>query len=189
MGTSKLLLPWGQTTMLGQTLRHLLVSTADALLVVTGHQAAAVTVVAAAHGVPTLYNHDYARGEMTSSLQAAVRSLPPGVAGVLVALADQPLIPPDVFDQVMSAFRQGAGAIVAPTYAGRRGHPVLFGRRLFADLLALPLGASPRHLLRRYPDTVYHLPVESDTILLDLDRPEDYERYRPQYGKENDATT
>ena len=188
MGRTKPLLPWGPTTMLGQTLTNLLGSQVDEALVVTGHDAAEVGKVAAAHGVRAVHNAAYATGEMISSVQAAIGALPEDCAGVLVVLADQPLIPTAIFDQVIAAFRAGKGEIVAPVYRQQRGHPVLFGRRFFPALLALPPGAAPRDLVRDHADELYLLPVESDTILLDLDRPEQYERFRPDIaGEEEDA--
>lgn len=188
MGRTKPLLPWGRTTMLGQTLANLLASTVDDLLVVTGHDAPAVEQEAASHGVRAVFNAAYAAGEMISSLQAALDALPESCSAVLVVLADQPLIPPAIIDQVIDAFRAGKGEIVAPVYRGLRGHPVLFGRRFFPALRALPPGAAPRDLLREQADALYLLPVESDTILLDLDRPGQYEQFRPgNAGEEQDA--
>jgi molybdenum cofactor cytidylyltransferase len=186
MGRTKALLPWGQTTVLGQTLTHLFASRVDGVLVVTGYEAAAVGQVAAAHGAGVVYNADYVAGEMISSLQAAIRTLPDNCSAVLVVLGDQPLIPTAVFDEVIAAFRAGKGEIVAPVFDQQRGHPVLFGRRLFPALLALPPGAAPRDLLREQADALYLLPVESDTILVDLDRPAQYESHRPGAADEEE---
>lgn len=179
MGAPKPLLAWGKRTMLGETLHNLCGSTVGEVIVVTGAEADAVAQIAARYGTRTLFNPDYAAGEMISSLQIALRALPAGCLGILVVLADQPLIPTELFDQVLAAFQQDEGRIVVPVYRGQRGHPVLFGRRFFADLLALPPSGAPRDILRAHPEAVYYLPVESDTIVLDMDRPGEYERYRP----------
>jgi molybdenum cofactor cytidylyltransferase len=173
---------------LGQTLTNLLASPVDDVLVVTGADAGAVVQVVTAYGVRSVHNPDYAAGEMISSLQTALRALPESCSAVLVVLADQPLIPPTIFAQVIAAFRAGRGEIVAPVYRGQRGHPVLIGRRFFPALLALPPGSAPRDLLREHESALYLLPVESDTIVIDLDRPVQYARYRPQStDEEKDA--
>lgn len=188
MEDAKPLLPWGQTTMLGQILHNLLASRVDEVWVVTGLKAEAVSMVAAGYGARVLFNPDYTSGEMLSSLKVAVRALPAACSGVLVVLADQPLIPTAIFDQVIAAFDHDEERMVAPTYKGQRGHPVLIGRRFFADLLALPPDSAPRHLLRAYEDALHLLPVESEAILLDLDLPGEYERYRPRpAGEESDG--
>lgn len=174
--------------MLGQTLSQLLPSRIDDVLVVTGFMAAAVAQAAQSHGVRTLYNPDYASGEMLSSLGVAIRALSAACSGLLVVLADQPLITTAVYDQVIAAFAHDEQRIVAPVFAGRRGHPVLFGRSFFAGLLALPPGSAPRHLLQAHANALRLVPVDSEAVLIDLDRPGDYERYRPPFTtEESDA--
>jgi molybdenum cofactor cytidylyltransferase len=68
---------------------------------------------------------------------------------------------------------------VQPTFEGVRGHPVLFARALFPELLeeALPEGA--RTVLRRYLGSRLLLPVDDPGILADIDTPEDYRRRFP----------
>jgi molybdenum cofactor cytidylyltransferase len=188
MGSPKPLLAWGETTMLGQTLAQLMASQIDEVLVVTGFEAEAVAREAQRYGARVLHNPDYASGEMLSSLHLAIRALPATCSGILVVLADQPLIPTAVYDQVIAAFEQDEGRIVAPVYAGQRGHPVLFGRAFFAQLLALPPGSAPRRLLQAHTAALHLAQVDSAAILIDLDWPGEYERYRPPVtGEESDA--
>ena len=65
-------------------------------------------------------------------------------------------------------------------FQGQRGNPVLIGRPFFAELLALPANSAPRALLQRHPDQVALVEVETELILLDIDRVEQYERLRPR---------
>ena len=179
MGRTKQLLPWGETTILGQTLRNLQQSAVDDILVVSGHRAEEVTRIARGHGVRIIHNSDYAEGEMLSSLQAALGHLSGGTDAVLVMLADQPLVDAILINRILSAYRQGAGDLVAPAYRQQRGNPVLIGRPYFDELAALPWGDAPRTLLRRHAADLHLVPVDSEAVLLDIDRPEQYERRRP----------
>jgi molybdenum cofactor cytidylyltransferase len=179
MGQTKQLLPWGDTTVLGQTLRNVQGSAVHDILVVSGHRAEAVEAIAKAAGVQVIHNRRYAAGEMLSSLQTAVRALPATISAVLVMLADQPMVEPATIDHLLKAYWQGRGELIAPVYEGQRGNPVLISRSYFAELLALPPGAAPRDLLKAHQAELYLVPVASDTILRDLDRPEEYERWRP----------
>ena len=182
MGRNKLLLPWGDTTVLGQTIANTLASGVAEVVVITGHEGEAVTrvadVVGVAGVVAIIWNEDYAKG-MLSSVQTAVRSRPPAIEAILVILGDQPMVEPAVFDAILNAYAASPLGLVAPIYQGRRGNPVLIDRRHFAELLALPPEAAPRALLQRHPDDLLTVDVESAAILHDLDRPEDYERWRP----------
>lgn len=179
MGVPKLLLPWGDTTVLGHTLHQLQQSAVDDTLLVSGHRAEEIATIAETHRVEVVHNPAYAEGEMLSSLQVGLRHLPEETAAVLVVLADQPLIGPQTINRLLAAYAEGQGDLIAPTYQGIRGNPVLIGRPYFDELLALPQGDAPRTLLRRHRNHLHLVPVESEAILQDLDRPEDYERYRP----------
>ena len=179
MGQTKQLLPWGNTTVLGQVLQNLNASTIHDTLVISGHDAEAVEAVASAEHIHALRNMQYASGEMLSSLQTAVRHLPPSTDAILVMHADQPLVTPAIINDILTAYRQGQGDIIAPVYDGQRGNPVLISRRFFAELLELPFGSAPRDLLRRYPDAIHLLQIADESVLIDLDNPETYERWQP----------
>jgi probable selenium-dependent hydroxylase accessory protein YqeC len=179
MGQTKQLMPWGDTTVLGQTIRNAQQSAAHDVVVVTGHEAPAVAALAAEKDAVTVHNPDYAAGEMLSSLQAAVRQLSGDRAAVLVMLADQPMVTAAILDQILVAYWQGESDLIAPEFDGRRGNPVLIGRRYFAELLTLPAGSAPRDLVRRYASDLHLVAVESDAVVQDIDRPENHERWRP----------
>ncbi len=180
MGRAKQLLPWGNGVMLEQTLHNVLGSKVDSVLVVTGYRAQQVAAIASRAGAAVVHNEQYETGEMLSSLQLAVRHLPASCDAVLVVLADQPLVEPATIDRLLEAYAAGSATLVAPTYDGRRGNPVLIARAHFDELLALPRGAAPRDLLQRRPDALLLVAVDTPTVLLDIDRPADYEEHRPR---------
>lgn len=180
MGRAKQLLPWGDSTLLEQTLRNVKASRVRQMIVVTGYRATEVAAIARRAGAVVVHNDDYEAGEMLSSLQLAVTYLPADCQAVLVMLADQPLVEPQIIDELLEAFRQGRGQLIAPAFQGRRGNPVLIGRAYFDELLALPRGAAPRHLLQRHRQALHLVPVDSQSVLVDIDRPADYEQHRPR---------
>jgi molybdenum cofactor cytidylyltransferase len=179
MGEVKQLLPWGESTVLGATLSSLKSSGVHDIAVVTGYEAEKIEKIGKEHGVSTVYNPDYSDGEMLSSLKVAIRSLPKNREAVLVVLADQPMVDSETIDQILIAFWQGGGELIAPTYKGKRGNPVLIGRQYFPDLLKLPRGRAPRDMLSQKADMLLLIPVNTPTVLADLDSPQDYERWRP----------
>jgi molybdenum cofactor cytidylyltransferase len=96
-------------------------------------------------------------------------------------MGDQPLLDPRVIGRVLAAYAEGKGTIIAPTYRGERGHPVLMDRRFWPELLALDHGA-PRDVIRRYPEQLALIDVDTDSILSDIDTPEQYQQARRQAG-------
>lgn len=179
MGRLKQLLPWGDATILEQTLHNVHDSRVTHTVVVTGFRASEIAPIARRAGASVVHNDDYEEGEMLSSLQVAVAHLPADCQGVLVVLADQPLVEPQIINRLLEAFEQGQGQLIAPAYKGRRGNPVLIGRHYFDELLALPRGAAPRQLLQRHRRRLHLVPVDSPSVLMDIDHPADYEQHRP----------
>lgn len=173
MGKPKLLLPWGETTVLGQTIANVKASNVDDVLLVTGGYWAQVNEIAKRYFVPTVYNPDFATGEMVSSLKSAVSRL--NSDGMLVVLGDMPLIEANIINQIIDAYQQLKGQIIAPTFDEKQGHPVLFDASLFSQILALPADSTPRQIMKHNQDKLYKLALQTDTILFDLDTKEAYE--------------
>jgi len=181
MGQSKALLPWGRRTVIETIVSKLVNARLAEVLVVTGHRAEDVARTLADQAVRTVYNPNYAQGEMLSSLQVGLRALPVDISACLVVMGDQPMIDPRVVGRVLHAYAENKGEIVIPTHRGERGHPVLIGQRFWPELLALETGA-PRDMIRRHPDQLALLEVNSDSILRDLDTPEQYRQERRLAG-------
>ncbi|MCB0037568.1 MAG: nucleotidyltransferase family protein, partial [Anaerolineales bacterium] len=155
----------------------------DDILLVSGGYRTEVEAIAQTHGVPFVHNPQFATGEMLSSLKTAVRFLQTQqlslADAILVMLGDLPFLEPEILNQVIEAYRNGRGRLIAPAYQGKRGHPVLIDAQFFAELLALPAAGAPRDLIRNHPEALYLVEVGSDVILRDIDTPEQYERWRP----------
>ncbi len=183
MGQPKVLMPWvGRRTIIEHILDQLVLARVDHIVVVTGPYRAEVESRAAALGVSTVFNPDYAEGEMLSSLKTGLAALPPQVAGALVVLGDQPRIQPRIVNQVMMAYAEGKGGLVAPSYEMKRGHPILIDRRYWAELQALPIDGSLRTLLQAHADEIAYVNVDTDSVLRDVDTPDDYAQERWRAG-------
>ncbi len=89
--------------------------------------------------------------------------------GWLVALGDMPFLEPATVARVADSLRLGPHVIVAPSFGGRRGHPVGFGRVLLPDLLALDGDQGARALLADHATEVLLLECDDEGILLDVD--------------------
>jgi molybdenum cofactor cytidylyltransferase len=66
---------------------------------------------------------------------------------------------------------------VLPVFNRRRGHPTLFSRRLFDDLLSAPLDMGARHVVHAHKDQIVEVEMPDDTILAKIDTPDEYESY------------
>ena len=122
-------------------------------------------------GVRFVLNPDY-RGGKTSSIRAGVAALSADATGVLILGVDQPR-PSDLLDYLIE--RHGDSLLSVPVQAGRRGHPPIFARALFPELLALSEEREGlREVLRAHAAEINAIPVDSPIVHLNLNRPEDY---------------
>ena len=183
MGQPKMLLSWGDSTVLGQVVSSFGSAGLPEILVVTGGARERIEAMLAGIKVQSqlriIFNPEYAHGEMLSSIQTGLEALRTGTRAALIGLGDQPQVREDVIRRICEAFNKTRANLIIPSYQNRRGHPWLVAQPLWADLQALPSSATPRLFLRSHTDEILYLPVDDDSILRDIDTPEDYQSQRP----------
>jgi len=119
-------------------------------------------------------NPEWQRGQL-SSIQAAIRSLPEsGTDGMLLCLIDHPLITAALVDDLIDKFYASHKQIVVPVYKERRGHPVIFSAKLYAELLASPLETGARAVVWNHPKEVLEVSTEEEGVILNLNDPETF---------------
>lgn len=174
-GQTKQLLPWQGTTMVGHVVDVALVAGLSPVVVVVGHDGERVTAAVADRPVQVVWNPEYAAGQSTSVRQG-VAALPPSCSAAVFLLADQPGIMPETVRAIVQAHRETLAPIVAPTYKGQRGNPVLFDRNLFAEIREITGDTGARVLFKKYWPHVVWVPVEDGAVVQDIDTPEDYNK-------------
>ena len=110
-----------QRLLLPQVLAALHATEVDEIVVVTG--AYRLEVV----GARAVFCPEWARGP-GASLRCGLRALAADAEAAVVVLADGPWLAPAAIERVLTAWREGAGDVVAASYDGDRGHPLVLGR-------------------------------------------------------------
>ena len=109
----------------------------DVLAAVRASSVEDLVVVAGAHPVDVeakvVTCAEWERG-MGASLRCGLQTLTPETEAAVVALADGPDLAPGAVDRVIQAWRAGAGDVVAASYRGERGHPVVLGRAVWSQI-------------------------------------------------------
>ena len=120
-------------------------------------------------------NEAYEQG-MTSSFQRGLQMLPYVDAAFLV-LGDEPIFDPNILKAMVQQMEnsQGKALIVSPIHKGKKGHPLLFHRQLFAEILNLKSPQTTREIIHRYVGRLFTIEAPQWTIM-DIDTPEDYAR-------------
>jgi molybdenum cofactor cytidylyltransferase len=144
-------------------------------LVVVGAEADKILSIHDLRDVQVLHNDEMAAGPI-GSIRASVRAVQTHpVDGLLVWPVDFPHVAVDTARILIDAFKLGTWAIVVPEYDGRRGHPAVFGRAVFEELLAAPDSQGAKAVVRADPDRVLSVPVADPAVIDRLNTPGAYQ--------------
>lgn len=169
---NKLLAEVDGAPMIAHAVDAILATSVRPVVVVTGHEAEAVRAALADRDVTFAHNPRYAEG-MSTSLRAGLLQLGEDIDGALIALGDMPRVRAEHIEALLGAFAPAAGrAICVPTWERRRGNPVLFARRYFAEMAAVLGDKGARALIEKHAAAVCHVPMPDRGTTIDVDTPE-----------------
>lgn len=183
MGALKQLLPFGDGTVIEHVIRTMTRSRiGKEVVVVLGHRAREIVDHIAALPIRMAYNPDR-DGDMLSSIRCGLAYIPPDRA-ILLALSDQPLVTVEVVDKLIAEYERQPEGIVLPAYDGMRGHPMIVSPAYREEILFMSNPTGLKGLRDRHADSVRLVPVDTDTILIDLDYRHEYEAALERWRKE-----
>jgi molybdenum cofactor cytidylyltransferase len=177
-GPNKLLAEIDGVPMVTRVAQRLLASRARPIVAVLGNQAEAVDAALGKLPVERVRNPDFAAG-LSTSLRRGIAALPEDLDGVIVCLGDMPLISGRHLDRLIAAFNPLEGrAIIVPIRRGKRGNPVLWSKRFFAEMAGLAGDVGAKHLIGEHAELVAEVEMDDDAVLVDIDTPEALEALR-----------
>ena len=169
---NKLLAEVDGAPMIAGVVDAILATRARPVVVVTGHEDERVRAALAGRDVTFVHNPHHAEG-MSTSLRAGLGQLGDDLDGALLCLADMPRVRPAHLEALLGAFDPDDGrAICVPTWERRRGNPVLFAARYFAEMRLVEGDVGARALLEKHADTLCYVPMNDRGVTLDIDTPE-----------------
>jgi molybdenum cofactor cytidylyltransferase len=205
MGENKLLMSWGDITVIEKVIQTIQSANIEDIILITNTEVASQFTNYKLQIVINETNH-----EMLSSIQLGLQILLPppslrdtspksetkkienstdqfsgfgggweGVEATLIVLGDQPQVEERSVRAVCEAYQKSKSNLVLPSYQKRRGHPWLVARPLWDELLNMNSNQSPRDFLNVHADEIEYANLDTPTILQDLDTPEDYLKYKP----------
>ena len=174
-GRQKLVQPVRGVPLVRASVDRVLAAGPERTIVVVGHDADAVRHALVGLDVQIVVNRHPDEG-VSTSLRTGLAAVPSYAVAVLIALGDQPLDHDEIIPSLVS--RMGGDpdcAIVAPRYQGVQGLPVLFARRMFAELEAVTGDQGARSVIRAHPSRVAYVDFDFP-MPPDVDTPADLER-------------
>jgi molybdenum cofactor cytidylyltransferase len=175
MGNIKLTMPLGISTLIEEVVDAVLRSKAGETIVVLGHESKRIKQAIDEKPVKLVINKEYCLG-MSTSIKAGMKAIDDNCLAVMIVLGDQPTSP-NIINTLIESYENSDRYIVLPTYRNVKGHPVLFDIRYKDQLLSLNGDEGGRRLIEQNPDDVLYVPTGSESVVRDIDTPDDYNRY------------
>ncbi len=179
MGTPKALLDAGGRTFIERVIYAHRDGGCSRVLVVLPTLDGPIATKAAEAGARVVKNPSPEDGPI-GSLRASIRVLDDAVEGISFCPVDHPLIHQETVQELIDVFRQSEAPLVVPTFNGKRGHPVLFRRPLFEELLNETLTEGARTVVHRHLDDTASVPVDDEGTVIDIDDMTTYRRHYPE---------
>jgi molybdenum cofactor cytidylyltransferase len=177
MGRNKLLLAFRQGSLIVLTVDTLLASEIDEVIVVLGYEAEKVRAGLEGKRVGFVFNPNYREG-MSTSVRAGVSAVSPQADAIMICLADQPLLKPADLNCLVRAFSQAKAvkkSIVVPFFQGQRGNPVILDSSHRDTILGVVGDVGCRGVIKRYPNQIYPVEMETDHVVRDIDNLGEYQ--------------
>ena len=176
MGQNKLLMPFAGKSLIERAVDTLMTSGVDEIVVVLGHEANLVRSRLEGKSVHFVDNPDYRAG-LSTSVRAGMEAAPKGADAMMIYLADQPLLEADEVRRLVLAFAEAKRAgksIVVPFFCNKRGNPVILDASYREMVLDVVGDAGCRRIIKRHPEQVFAVQMETDHVVRDVDTPEDF---------------
>jgi len=175
MGYPKPLLEVGGWTFIEQIAETMLAVVPRLVIVIGAHRERVRAAIARDVRIAIVENPDYSRGQL-SSLKVGLGAIQPDSAGAIVHLGDHPMVRVETFRAIVDSYNRTGKPIVIARHDGHRGHPVIFDRALFGELMSAPEGEGARFVVNADASRVAYVDVDDPGINLDLDTPADLAR-------------
>jgi molybdenum cofactor cytidylyltransferase len=175
MGEPKLLLPFGEATIIEKVIKAVVQSEVDETLVVLGSDQKKIEEKIKDFPIEITVNPHFSTG-MLSSVQWGFQKVPEKTRAVVVVLGDQPSISTDVVNRIVDSFRKTGKGIVLPVFQKERGHPVLIDMKYREEVEKLNPDLGLRGVVYTHPEDILEVEVENSAILSDINDVEDYKK-------------
>jgi molybdenum cofactor cytidylyltransferase len=170
MGRLKQLLPLGDTTVIQRCLDTIITAETEDIVVVLAPGKKKLMESINDYPVTIAVNEDVG-SDMAESVKVGLAAADGRSTGVIVCLADHPLVSPETFKLILAAHRKEPHRIIIPLCKGRRGHPALFPKSVIHEIFT---SANLREIIRKDPGRVKLIEVRDEGVIIDMDTKEDY---------------
>ncbi len=176
MGSPKMDLPWGNTSILGAVISAMSAGGLGTVNIVINP----LRKPANPDNLPDIKinwieNQEAEVEDMLVSIQTGLRAMPDTIHYAMICPGDQPTIAAATVKALLDVVTRHTPVLIFPSYHMRRGHPWMVHRSLWQEILQLNKTDNVRTVLHTYENDIFYVKIDSDPPP-DIDTPEEYQQ-------------
>ena len=154
------------------SVKNILASSIDELIVVLGHQKEIVEkLIDKNEKIKFVFNKDFESG-MASSIKTGLNNLSEKTEAFFICLGDMPMLSPDIYNKLIKS--KDNKKIIAPTYKGQQGNPVLFDKSIKEKILNIRGDVGAKKILESNKDKILNLEINNHNISKSFNTQDDF---------------
>ena len=154
------------------SVKNILASSIDELIVVLGYQKEIVEkLIDKNEKIKFVFNKDFESG-MASSIKTGLNNLSEKTEAFFICLGDMPMINQDVYNQLIRS--RNNKEIIVPTHKGQQGNPVLFDKSMKEKIMNISGDVGAKKMLELNKDKILNLEINDQSITKGFDTQDNF---------------
>ena len=161
-GENKLTKEIQGTPLIKHSVKNILASSIDELIVVLGHQKETIEkLIDKNKKIKFVFNKDFESG-IASSIKTGLNNLSEKTEAFFICLGDMPMVNQNIYNQLIKSINKKE--IIVPTYKGQQGNPVLFAKSMKEKIINISGDIGAKKILELNKDKILNLEINDQCV-------------------------
>jgi len=149
--------------LINHTIKNILSSSIDELIIVLGHQKEIIeNIIDKNNKIKIIFNDQFKTG-MASSIKTGIENLSTKSEAFFICLGDMPDVNKEIYNNLIKQLKNNK--IIVPTFKNKQGNPVLFSKSLKEKIMAIEGDVGAKKILEKNNKIIFNFEVNSQSIL------------------------
>ena len=172
-GENKLTKEIQGTPLIKHSVKNILASSIDELIVVLGHQKETIEkLINKNEKIKFVFNKDFESG-IASSIKTGLNNLSEKTEAFFICLGDMPMVNLNIYNQLIKSINKKE--IIVPTYKGQQGNPVLFAKSMKEKIINISGDVGAKKILELNKDKILNLEINDQCVTKDFNTQDSFD--------------
>ena len=172
-GENKLTKEIQGTPLIKHSIKNILASSIDELIIVLGHQKETIEkLINKNEKIKFVFNKDFESG-IASSIKTGLNNLSEKTEAFFICLGDMPMVNLNIYNQLIKSINKKE--IIVPTYKGQQGNPVLFAKSMKEKIINISGDVGAKKILELNKDKILNLEINDQCVTKDFNTQDSFD--------------